>query len=131
MDFLTIIWILLASIIFFLIGQFIGRLKSEKSFKQRLLDARKDATSRSRAILQGQISEQIAPLFEDFKYDIADVRFIGKPIDFIVFEGLSKGEVERIVFLEVKTSSSKLTKSEKQIKDVVENKKVFFDEYRK
>lgn len=131
MDFLTIIWILLASIIFFLVGQFIGRLKSEKSFKQRLLEARKDATSRSRAILQGQISEQIAPLFEDFKYDIADVRFIGKPIDFIVFEGLSKGEVERIVFLEVKTSSSRLTKSEKQIKDVVKNKKVFFDEYRK
>ena len=41
--------------------------------------------------LKGKIGEQMAPLLEEFysKYDLADARFIGQPIDYIIFKNLS------------------------------------------
>lgn len=117
-------------IVAFFIGRLIGRLSSERGFKERLLDARKDATNRSRSIMQGQISEQLAPFLPGFPYDAADARFIGKPIDLIVFKGLKDKQIEELIFVEVKTSSSKLSKNEKDLKDVIINKKVKWLEFR-
>ena len=40
----------------------------------------------------------------DFRYDPGDSRFLGSPVDFVVFAGLWEAdEVEQIVFVEVKT----------------------------
>ncbi|MFT4260912.1 MAG: Holliday junction resolvase-like protein [Candidatus Woesearchaeota archaeon] len=117
-------------LIAFFIGRLIGKLSSEKSFKQRLLDARKDAANRSRAVMQGQISEQLAPFLPGFEYDAADARFIGKPVDFLVFKGLSNKKIEEVIFVEVKTSNSNLSKNEKDLKEVIKNKKVKWFEFR-
>lgn len=127
---LTYIILTLLIIIAFLLGRLIGKLTSEKSFKQRLLDARKDATNRSRSIMQGQISEQLAPFMPGFPFDAADARFIGKPVDLIVFKGLKDKQIEELIFVEVKTASSKLSKNEKDLKNVIQNKKVKWYEFR-
>lgn len=91
---------------------------------------RKDAVTRSKAVLGGQLAEQIAPYLPDFPCNPNDVRFIGKPIDFIAFsENPVKNEIEEILFIEVKTGESKLSEREKQIKDAVEKGKVRYIEY--
>jgi predicted Holliday junction resolvase-like endonuclease len=88
------------------------------------------AARRSRAVLRGQITEQVVPMFDDFPYDPGDARFIGKPIDFIVFDGyceVDDGHLEHlreIVFVEVKTGGAALNGVERRIKQCVEQGRV-------
>ena len=53
-------------------------------------DIRKDSIDRSLSTLKGRISGQIAPLLPEFPYSSADARFIGNPIDFVVFDGYTQ-----------------------------------------
>ena len=78
---------------------------------------RKDAVKRSKAVINGQVAEQIAPFLPDFPANPSDARFIGKPVDFIVFSGLSENEkIDEILFVEVKTGKSLLSEREKEVK---------------
>ena len=60
----------------------------------------------------------------------ADVRFLGGPIDLVVFDGLAEGRVRRIVFLEVKTGRSGLTSRERCVRDVIQAREVEWAELR-
>lgn len=92
---------------------------------------RKDAVKRSKAVINGQIAEQIAPFLPDFPANPSDARFIGKPVDFIVFSGLSENEkIDEILFVEVKTGKSLLSEREKEVKKAIEQRKVRYVEYR-
>ncbi len=90
---------------------------------------KRDVLEKSRAVIKGKVSEQILPLLPFFDYNLADVRFLGSPVDYIVFDGYTrvkeegKGEI-KIVFLEVKRKGSKLSKVQKQLKESVEKKRV-------
>ena len=87
---------------------------------ERLIPAiRKDAVDRSRAVLTGQFSEQLAPYFPDFPYSPNEVRFLGKPVDFIVFRGCDSDAVSEVVFLEVKSGRSRLNATERSLKQAV------------
>jgi predicted Holliday junction resolvase-like endonuclease len=48
-----------------------------------------------------------------------DVRFLGSPIDLVIFDGLAEGRLRRIVFLEIKTGRSGLTHRERCVRDVI------------
>ena len=92
---------------------------------------RKDAINRSRAVLSGQMLEQVAPFLPDFPCNPADVRFVGKPIDFVAFPGaVSNKPISEILFIEVKSGNSVLSEREKEIKLAVEKGKVRYVEYR-
>src|SRR2546427_8706373 len=102
----------------------IERIKEEDERK------RKNSLDTSRDVLKGKIGEQMAPLFPEFRnlYNPADARFIGTPIDYIIFKNLSKvhsaeeAPIE-IVFVDVKTGKSTLTKSQQMIQDAVSGEK--------
>ena len=82
---------------------------------------RKDAVKRSKAVINGQVAEQIAPFLPDFPANPSDARFIGKPVDFIVFSGLSENEkIDEILFVEVKTGKSLLSEREKEVKKAID-----------
>ena len=92
---------------------------------------RKDAVKRSKAVINGQVAEQIAPFLPDFPANLSDARFIGKPVDFIVFSGLSENEkIDEILFVEVKTGKSLLSEREKEVKKAIEKGNVRYVEYR-
>lgn len=50
---------------------------------------REDAIRKSEAVIRGKVTEHLMPYFPEFKYNPKDVRFIGTPIDLIVFDGLT------------------------------------------
>ncbi|MBR5646060.1 MAG: hypothetical protein IKX23_05420 [Treponema sp.] len=109
---------------------FISLIIQKFKFNSMIKSIRADAIKRSRAVIGGQISEQVAPFLPDFPCDAADVKFIGKPVDFIGFVGLSKTDkVDEIVFIEVKTGDSKLSDREKEVKRAVEEKRVRYVQY--
>ncbi len=126
MNFLTIILIVLAVAL----GYFIGKIIRDKYWKSQIDSERKDAIAKSRAVLGGQFSEQLAPYLPDFPYSPSEVRFIGKPIDFIVFKGADSKNIDEVVFVEVKSGKAKINNHEKNLKNAIDNKKVRWEEYR-
>ena len=133
MDFIIVILIILFLIgltIAYLIGQKIGYFRRDKIWEAKLPEHRKDAIQRSRAVLSGHFSEQLAPFLPEFNFKPTECKFIGKPIDFIVFSGMDNKEINEIVFVEVKSGNSKLSSTEKKVKEAIKNKKVRWEEYR-
>jgi len=92
---------------------------------------RKDAVKRSRAVIGGQVVEQVAPYLPGFPCSPADAKFIGKPVDFIAFPGLSENDtVKEVLLIEVKTGQSALSSREREIKRAVKEGRVRYVEYR-
>jgi len=91
---------------------------------------REDAVQRSQAVTAGKVHEQLIPYLPAFPFNPKDVRFLGSPIDLVVFDGLAEGRVRRIVFLEVKTGSAGLTSRERCVRDVIEAREVEWTELR-
>ena len=130
MDFFTIVTIILFLLIGIVIGHIIGTIRRNKYWESQIDAERKDAIAKSRAVLGGQFSEQLAPYLLDFPYSPSEVRFIGKPIDFVVFKGADGKNIEEVIFVEVKSGKSKINSHEKNLKNAIENKKVRWEEYR-
>lgn len=107
-------------------------MKKEIELKLKEIEKkiREDAIKRSSSVIKGKIAEQLAPIYKFDKIGVNpnDARFLGDPVDYIVFNGLSKGKVERITFLEIKSGNAKLNKNEKMIKEVIKNKKIEWKE---
>lgn len=133
MDFITVILIVILVLVGYIaykVGHNLGMDKMNRKWKQELPIHREDAIKRSRAVLSGNFSEQLAPYLPNFKYNPIECKFLGKPIDFIVFQGLDEKEISEIVFVEVKSGKSSLSKPERSLRDAVKNKKVRWEEYR-
>src|SRR2546421_907245 len=91
---------------------------------------RQDAVLRSQAVTVGKVHEQLIPYLPEFGFNPKDARFLGSPVDLVVFDGLDDGELQRVVFLEIKTGGSALTGRERQGRDVVRARQVEWEELR-
>jgi hypothetical protein len=88
MDITTIILLIVLLIGLFIayrVGHKAGAFQRDIFWEGELPNYRKDAIMKSRAVLGGQFSEQLAPYLPNFDYLPTECRFIGKPID--LFEG--------------------------------------------
>ena len=91
---------------------------------------RQDAIQRSLAVTVGKVSEQLVPYLPDFHFNPKDVRFLGSPVDLVVFDGLDAGAVRRVIFIEVKTGASGLSTRERQVRDAIQAGNVEWTELR-
>ncbi len=133
MDFLFILLVFCALVIGIIIGFVLMKIqisKYEKEIYTLIKDNRKDAIKRSRSVISGLLNEQLAPYLPNFPYKPSEIKFFGKPIDFVVFKGMDSGKIEEVVFVEVKTNTSGLNNMEKSLKEAINNKKVKWFEYR-
>ncbi len=121
---------LIGLVIAFHFGQKFGSFRKHREWEKELPNYRKDAIMKSRAVLGGQFSEQLAPYLPDFNYLPTECRFLGKPIDLICFKGMNEKEISEVVFIEVKSGKAKLNSQEKKLKEAIEKKKVRWEEYR-
>jgi predicted Holliday junction resolvase-like endonuclease len=93
-------------------------------------EIRKDAVRRSSAVVSGKVSEHLAPYMPDFPYDPKDARFLGAPVDLVVFDGMSEDCLREIVFLEIKSGGATLSTRERRIRDAVLARRVRWEEFR-
>ena len=116
-------------------------LEQESEFELSLGKAIKEAQERStnaqRHVLKGQISEKFVPFMSGFEYSPADCRFMGEPVDYVVFHRLHEcadGQADisevSVVFLEVKSGSSRLNKRQQILKDAIAQGRVRFESIR-
>src|ERR1039458_9926664 len=101
--------VLLLLVVFLVAGYFIGRKSAENEFPQR----KREAVEKSRSILGGLFSEQLAPYLPDFPFSPTEARFIGKPVDFLIFKGADEKNITEVVFVEVKSGKSRLNETER------------------
>ncbi len=110
----------------YLIGMYVGAEEIAKKFP----DAKKEAVQRSRSVLGGQFAEQLAPYLPEFPFRPNEAKFIGSPIDFIVFEGMDEKNITDVFFVEVKSGNARLNSNQQYLKEAIQNKRVYWKEYR-
>lgn len=108
--------------------------RSHYSFTQKDVErARQEAVRGSHIVKGGQIAEQLAPLLPGFcdQFNPKDARFLGHPIDFVVFDGLEEGDLRRVVLVEIKSgASADLNGRQRQVRRVIEAGAVEFETLR-
>lgn len=88
---------------------------------------RRDAIRRSREVIHGKVTEHLIPFFQGFPWNPADARFLGSPIDFVVFDGLSEGDVREVILVEVKSGSRKVMSArERSVEQCIKRGNVSF-----
>lgn len=118
-------------IIAYIVGKKIGEY-SEKSKRSDIIkEERKKAVDKSRSVIKGKVSEELIPFEKDFSYKPSEMKFLGDPVDYIVFRGSDGKEIEEVVFLEIKTGQSRLSKQEKNLKQAIQEGNVSWDLYRR
>ena len=86
--------------------------------------AKVKSQKKSSEVRTGMIVEQMAPFLEGFPYDPRAAIFLGRPLDFVVFDE------EGIHFVEVKSGKAQLNSNQRRIRDQLKEKKVTFEVYR-
>ena len=79
---------------------------------------------KSSEVRLGQITEQLAPFLNQFPYNPKECQFLGQPIDYIHF-----GK-DAITIIEIKSGKARLSKKQRDIRDLVKAGKVFWDDIR-
>ncbi len=91
-----------------------------KKLKHRKIERPKRVQVITKYTNIGQIFDQILPASNKFRFENGDCRAILNPIDYISFGGLTKkGKVEKISFIEAKTGSQPLSRTQHQVKERV------------
>lgn len=101
-----------------------------KSERER--SVRQGGIVRTPAVADGKLNGPLIPVLPNFHYNPKDTRFIGSPVDFVVFDGLNNGDgnhICEIVFVEIKSRTSDLARSEKLVKDAINAGRVKWVEY--
>jgi predicted Holliday junction resolvase-like endonuclease len=111
----------------FLAGAFVAAVVVLLALWRRERVIRAHALTISRAVMRGQVSEQLAPLLDGFPYAAMDARFLGHPIDYVVFDGFGSDEEIEVVLVEVKTGRARLSLGERRVRDAVEAGRVRFE----
>jgi predicted Holliday junction resolvase-like endonuclease len=106
----------------------------KEEYQQSINQVRNRSIDGSRAVIKGKIAEQLAPVLPNFKYLPSDARFIGDPIDYIVFNGYTNikdnNGIEsnlEIVILDVKTGNASLSSLQQAILKAVNAGRVRFE----
>jgi predicted Holliday junction resolvase-like endonuclease len=89
---------------------------------------RQDAINRSKAVILGKVTEHLVPFQNGFPFNPKEARFIGSPIDIIVFDGIDNEDVVDIYILEIKTGNSSLNKRQRLVRDAVREGRVHWRE---
>lgn len=112
-------------------GFLLGYMFAKLYFQTHIRRARSQAISQSKSVHKGFNNEKLAPLLPGFQYKPRDMTFIGKGIDYLVFDGLSEGYVKQIILLEIKTGKSQQNNNEKLIEQAVKAGRIKYEIWRR
>lgn len=103
----------LLTVILFLLWRRSVKLLKETKFSKQSLSSK-----------YGKMTEQFMPFLAHYPYNPQNFRFLGSPIDGVQFTP------DEIIFIEFKTASSQLSFTQRQIRDMIKERRVRFEEIR-
>ena len=96
--------------------------KKEEKFEEEEDNIREQARERGRKQVPKLINQSMNKNFTKLKYDPYDVKAILHPIDFVVFDGMNKGQVEDVTLISNKTTNPLMQNLHKAIAEAVKTK---------
>ena len=109
----------------------------ELEHQQALTHAQKRSVNTSRAVLKGKMAEQLAPIMPEFQYLPSDAKFLGDPVDYVVFDGYTDyrdgdGHADdiEVVLIDIKSGGARLTKGQQAIAQAIAEGRVRFETIR-
>lgn len=115
--------------------QYIAELELEH--QQALTAAQKRSVNTSRAVLKGKMAEQLAPIMPKFQYLPSDAKFLGDPVDYVVFDGYTDfrdgdglAEDIEVVLIDIKSGGARLSKGQQAIARAIQEGRVRFETIR-
>jgi predicted Holliday junction resolvase-like endonuclease len=109
----------------------------ELEHQQALTHAQKRSVNTSRAVLKGKMAEQLAPIMPEFQYLPSDAKFLGDPVDYVVFDGYTdyrdgdgRAEDIEVVLIDIKSGGARLTKGQQAIAQAIAEGRVSFETIR-
>jgi predicted Holliday junction resolvase-like endonuclease len=109
----------------------------ELEHQQALTHAQKRSVNTSRAVLKGKMAEQMAPIMPEFQYLPSDAKFLGDPVDYVVFDGYTdyrdgdgRAEDIEVVLIDIKSGGARLTKGQQAIAQAIAEGRVRFETIR-
>lgn len=96
---------------------------------QQIIDDKTKSSAAQRSTIKGQLAEQMYPLSDRCPYLLSDMRFMGMPVDYIIFDGYTEckdggGQFREVIFGEVKSGSSQLSRHQRAIRDAINEGRV-------
>lgn len=123
----------MAILVISLVIGLIGIIRSERESHKEEIQARdaelerykKSQNTAQRATIKGHLAEQMYPLLtESCPYTLSDMRFMGMPVDYIIFDGYTDckdgdGHIREIIFADIKSGQAQLSKTQRSIRDAI------------
>lgn len=108
----------------------IAQLKLEH--QQAIEQAQKRSVNTSRSVIKGKMAEQFAPILPGFDYLPSDAKFLGDPIDYIIFDGYSEfreglNDEISIILMDIKSGQARLHKGQHAIAQAIAQGRVRFE----
>lgn len=85
-------------------------------------EIREKAVKRGRSQVPKILNQSINTNFAKLNYDPYDIKAVLHPHDFVVFEGMNKGQVENVTLLSSKTNNLYLQNLHKEIANAINSK---------
>jgi len=96
----------------------------KKDLEKRRISVDVKAEQKAIEVGFGKIIEKFIPGYKNLDLQFRECRPLYEPIDLLVFNGLAKGKVDFITFLEVKSGKARLNSHQRMIRDAVSDHKV-------
>lgn len=100
--------------------------------QQEIEQTQKRSVNTSRSVIKGKMAEQFAPILPEFEYLPSDAKFLGDPIDYIIFDGYSEfreglNDEITIIFMDIKSGQARLHKGQQAIAQAIAQGRVRFE----
>ncbi|RYY78555.1 MAG: endonuclease [Moraxellaceae bacterium] len=97
----------------------------------------KKSLNTSRATIKGRVAEQFAPLLPEFEYLPSDAKFLGDPVDYVIFDGYTDwrdgnlpSEAIEVILMDIKSGQARLSKGQLAIAEAIKQGRVRFETLR-
>jgi len=97
--------------------------KKEDIFEEKEDELRKKSIERGRRKVEKIVFNSLQDGFMKTNYNPYDVKAILHPVDFVVFNGMTNGNIEDISFLSKQTNNRELTLLRDSVQDTIKNKR--------
>lgn len=94
----------------------------------------KKSLNTSRATIKGRVAEQFAPLLPEFEYLPSDAKFLGDPVDYVIFDGYTDwrdgnlpSEAIEVILMDIKSGQARLSKGQLAIAEAIKQGRVRFE----
>ena len=140
MELLGLFFILGTIVIAFIVGQSMGKVKTQVVYRDReaktkivyrdrIVRVRAEAVKQSKMVIKGKVAERLAPFLPDFPISPADCSFVNFAVDYIGLPGYTEENISEIVFIEIKTGKSNLGTRQRQVRDCISKGRIRFVVY--